>query len=300
EGLRGPQFDCAWADELAKWPKAKQAWDMLQFGLRLGDHPQQLVTTTPRSIKTLRDILDSPTTVLTKAATEANRANLASSFLQDIRRRYRNSRLERQELDGVLLESVDGAMWSHDQFKSSPKGADFDRVLVALDPSVSNGPNSDVCGICVVGIHQTGHPTEWTASVLADVSIKPDGPATWAEAVVNAYHDYDAHAVVAEVNQGGDLIVTMVQSIDATVPVEKVHARKSKSRRAEPVALLYDQGRVTHRSGLSDLEDQLCQMTRHGFKGQGSPDRVDALVWALTVGIVVPMQSGGRPGVRRL
>lgn len=300
EGLRGPQFDCAWADELAKWPKAEEAWDMLQFGLRLGDHPQQLVTTTPRSIQTLRNIIDSPSTVLTRASTEANRANLAESFLEDIRRRYKDSRLERQELDGVMLESVDGAIWSYDHFRAAPKGETFDRVLVAVDPSVSNGPNSDLCGICVVGIRQSGHPTEWTATVLADVSVKPDSPGRWAEAVVQAYYDYDAHEVVAEVNQGGDLIVTMVNAIDNTVPVKKVHARKSKSRRAEPVALLYDQGRVRHRTGLSELEDQLCLMTRHGFRGQGSPDRVDALVWALTVGIIVPMQEGGRPGVRRL
>ncbi|MGB1235067.1 MAG: DNA-packaging protein [Planktomarina sp.] len=300
DALRGPQFDCAWVDELAKWPNADRAWDMLQFGLRLGDHPQQLVTTTPQSIDLIHQIKDNPTSVVTQAPTEANRANLAESFLSDVRARYANSRLGRQELDGVLLSNVEGALWKTAMFKHTPAPAEFDRVLVAVDPPVTFTDRSDLCGISVVGIVQNGAPHDWTAHVLADRSFRPSSAADWARAAVNAAEHYDAQTIIAEVNQGGDMVIDTLRAIDPTVPIHKVHASKSKSNRASSVAVMYEQGKISHASGLADLEDQLCQMTGTGFKGSGSPDRVDALVWAITVGIVDPARSSKRPSVRGL
>lgn len=300
EALRGPQFDCAWVDELAKWPNAQEAWDMLQFCLRLGDHPQQLVTTTPKSVDTLKAILNSPNTVKTQAKTEANRANLADSFLDDVRARYANSRLARQELDGVLLDSIEGAMWSDNVFSHDPPDHTLDRVLVAVDPPATHGKASDLCGISVVGISQKGPANKWTAHVLADRSFKSSSPGDWARAVVQAYHQYDANSVIAETNQGGDMVLSVLRSIDGNLPVKKVHASRGKSLRAEPVAVLYEQGRVTHAAGLDELEDQLCQMTHTGFKGTGSPDRVDALVWALTAGICDHQTHGLSPSIKTL
>lgn len=300
EGLRGPQFDGAWVDELAKWPTAEKAWDMLQFGLRLGDTPQQIVTTTPRSVPILRDILDSPNTVVTHAKTESNRANLAASFLEDVRRRYGGTRLARQELDGVLLDAVEGALWKADYFRPSSGAGDYDTIFIAVDPPATHKVTSDLCGISVVGISQKGDPKDWTATVLADRSFKANTPGDWALRVVEAYHSYNATAVVAEVNQGGDMVTSILRAVDPLVPLQAVHASKSKAARAAPIALLYEQGKITHAPGLGDLEDQLCQITHHGFMGSGSPDRADALVWALTVGLLNPMRRAMRPSVRAL
>lgn len=283
ESLRGPQFDCAWIDELAKWKAADKTWDMLQFGLRLGENPRQLVTTTPRNVGVLKMILDQDTTVKTHAKTEANRANLAKSFLDDVRAKYAGTRLGRQELDGILLEQSEGALWNLAQFETRaiPVMADFNRVVVAVDPPVSHTETSDECGIVVVGAKTQGPPHSWTATVLADLSFKPKSPNDWAQTALQAMQDFEADRLVAEVNQGGDMVKTIIHSLNPLVPFRAVHASRGKAARAEPVAALYEQGRVDHVCDLDALEDQMCLMTTKGFKGSDSPDRVDALVWAI-------------------
>ncbi len=302
EALRGPQFDAAWCDELAKWPRAGEAWDMLQFALRLGTHPRQLVTTTPRAQATLKTILAAPSTVTTHAATEANRAWLAPSFLEEIRSRYRGTHLERQELDGTLVEDTEGALWpmallARARVDHVPA---LDRVVVAVDPAVSAGAGSDLCGIVVVGAVTQGPPADWRAYVLEDASVRASSPSAWAAAVLAAQARHGAERVVAEVNQGGDLVAEVLRQIDPLVPVRSVHATRGKAARAEPVAALYEQGRVFHAARLGALEDQMMQMTAQGYRGSGSPDRVDALVWAVQDLVLGPAAAWSRPGLRTL
>ncbi|MCB1339979.1 MAG: DNA-packaging protein [Pseudooceanicola sp.] len=300
DGLRGPQFDAAWADELAKWPNAEATWDMLQFALRLGDDPRSCVTTTPRGIALLRKLLDAPSTVSTHAPTEANRANLADSFLDEVRARYAGSRLGRQELDGELLTEIDGALWTaamleRGRVQSIPK---LDRIVVAVDPSVSANPGSDACGIVVAGAVMSGPPQTWQAYVIADCTVQGVGPVGWACAAIAAMDKYGAERLVAEVNQGGQLVEEVIRQVDPLVPYKSVHASRGKLARAEPVAALYEQGRVFHAPGLTELEDQMAQMTVRGFQGQGSPDRLDALVWALHELMIAPSASYRVPRVR--
>lgn len=302
DSLRGPQFDAAWVDELAKWKKAKESWDMLQFALRLGEHPQQVVTTTPRNVGVLKAILKNPSTVLTQAPTEANRAYLAASFLEEVRARYAGTRTAREELDGVLLEEAEGALWSTARLdagrKATPEG--LSRIVVAVDPPVTGHAGSDECGIIVAGVVAEGPPADWRAYVLEDASVRAASPADWARAAIAAMDRHGADRLVAEVNQGGDLVETVVRQVDPLVPFRAVRAARGKTARAEPVAALYDQGRVHHVSGFDALEDQMCRMTVAGFEGQGSPDRVDALVWALTDLMVEPAAKWRRPQVRSL
>ncbi|WP_170414666.1 DNA-packaging protein [Ruegeria atlantica] len=302
EGLRGPQFDAAWVDELAKWKKASETWDMLQFALRLGDQPRVCVTTTPRNVKVLKDLLASPSTAQTHAPTEANRANLAESFLEEVRARYAGTRLGRQELDGVLLSDAEGALWTGSMLEASrvEKVPELDRIVVALDPAVTAGADADACGIVVVGAQVKGPPEEWRAYVLADRTVQGVGPAGWAQAAIDAMDELGAERLVAEVNQGGQLVEEVVRQVDPLVPYRAVRASRGKVARAEPVAALYEQGRVSHVTGLDALEEQMCQMTAHGFEGQGSPDRVDALVWALHELVVGPAGVYRRPRVRSL
>ncbi|MEM9853387.1 MAG: terminase family protein [Pseudomonadota bacterium] len=300
EALRGPQFDCAWADEIAKWPKAEDAWSNLQFALRLGPSPRAVVTTTPRNSKVLRALMETPSTVKTQAPTEANRAYLASSFLEEVRARYANSRLGRQELDGVLLDEIDGALWSRETLENV--GIDIrpsvDRIVVAVDPAAS--VEGDACGIIVVGCQMEGPPVDWRAYVLADRSVERGTPLSWAQAACDAARDFDADRIVAEVNQGGAMVEAMIRQIDPMIAYSGVHATRGKAARAEPVAALYEQGRVRHVRGLTALEDQMAQMTVTGFQGKGSPDRVDALVWALSDAMLEPARRWKSPRVRGL
>jgi len=302
EALRGPQFDAAWADELAKWKKGQESWDMLQFALRLGQDPRVCVTTTPRNAPVLKRLLAAPSTVQTHAPTEANRANLAPSFLEEMRARYAGTRLGRQELDGVLLADIQGALWSTAALAAAQvaEPPPLDRVVVAVDPAVSAGKSSDACGIVVAGAVTQGRPQDWRAYVLADRTVQGAGPLAWAQAVIAARDAFDAERVVAEVNQGGALVETVLRQTDPLVPFRALHARKGKSARAEPAAALYEQGRVKHLPGLGDLEDQMCQMTPQGFQGSGSPDRLDALVWALHELIIAPAANLRLPQVRLL
>lgn len=300
DSLRGPQFDAAWVDELAKWPKAEQAWDQLQFGLRLGENPRQVVTTTPQNVGVLKDILKNPSTVMTHAPTEANRAYLAASFLQEVRTRYAGTTKGAQELDGLLIEDAEGALWTTAMLEAGriSEPPRLQRIVVAVDPPVTGHGRSDECGIVVVGAVTDGATQNWQAVVLADCSVKGASPDQWARAAIAAMDRFGADRLVAEVNQGGDLVEGVIRQIDPLVPYRAVRASKGKMARAEPVSALYEQGRVSHVRGLAALEAQMLQMTRHGYVGKGSPDRVDALVWALTDLIVEPAETYRRPQVR--
>ena len=302
ESLRGPQFDGAWVDELAKWKKGHDTWDMLQFALRLGDDPRVCVTTTPRNVGVLKDLLKMSSTVVTHAPTEANAANLATSFLEEVRIRYAGSRLSRQELDGILVEDAEGALWTGALLEGARVSTlpEMDRIVVAIDPATTSSEGSDACGIMVVGAVTRGPVQDWQAFVLEDASTTGLGPFQWAGHALAAMRRWDADRLVVEVNQGGDMIEALVRQIDPLVPFRKLHASRSKGARAEPVAALYEQGRVFHHGDLGDLEDQMCAMTAQGYAGKGSPDRLDALVWALHELIIAPSAKWQQPRVRAL
>lgn len=302
EALRGPQFDAAWCDELAKWKNARETWDQLQFGLRLGNDPRCVVTTTPRDVAVLRDILEMSSSVVTQAATEANRANLAAGFLEEVRARYSGTRLGRQELDGVLLGADEDAFWSYemlDGLRVDDPG-ELDRVVVAVDPPVTSGRDSDECGIVVVGVRQQGAPKDWTAVVLEDASVHGMKPTGWARAAVEARDRWSAERIVAEVNQGGEMVESVLRQVDPMVSYRGVHAARGKHARAEPVSALYELGKVQHLGTFEVLEDQMCRMDRFGYQGKGSPDRLDALVWALHEGVLEPRNHWKNPTIRSL
>lgn len=299
EGLRGPQFDTAWADELAKWRHARDAWDMLQFTLRLGDRPRQLVTTTPRDVAVLREILADPGTVVSHAGTAANRANLAPGFVERLEARYGGTRLGRQELEGELIDDVEGALWTRGLIDAGrrPAPGSFSRVVVAVDPPASTGAGADECGIIVAGVVAEGPARDWRAWVLADWSAQGLSPKRWAERAVAAYEEFRADRLVAEINQGGSMVEEVVRTVAPNVAFTGVNARVGKRARAEPVAALYEQGRVHHAEAFAELEDQMCSFVA----GRGpSPDRLDALVWALTELIVAAPVPRERPRVRLL
>ncbi|WP_152467041.1 DNA-packaging protein [Sulfitobacter sp. THAF37] len=302
EGLRGPQFDAAWVDELAKWKKAQDTWDQLQFALRLGDNPQVCVTTTPRNVPVLKRLLASPSTVTTHAPTQANAAHLAQSFLEEVMARYAGTRLGRQELDGVLLADAEGALWTSELLEvARVEGVpELDRIVVGLDPAASSGAGSDACGIVVAGAQTRGPVQDWRAYVLADATVQGATPTGWARAAISAMERFGADRLVAEVNQGGQMVGEVLRGVDPLVPLKTVHARRGKVARAEPVAALYEQGRVHHVRGLDPLEDEMCRMTARGYEGDGSPDRVDALVWALHDLMIAPAAKWRAPGVRSL
>jgi predicted phage terminase large subunit-like protein len=264
--LRGPQFDLAWADEVGAWANPADTWDMLMFGLRLGAHPKWLATTTPKPIKLLKELLarEGIDVVVTRGSTFENAANLAAPFLRAIENRYSGTRLGRQELEGLLLEDTPGALWKlsdieADRVQIAPT---LRRVIVAVDPAVSNNENSDETGIIVAGRADNGH-----AYVIADYSGKfsPEG---WAREAVNAYHRHHCDRLVAEVNQGGALVEATVRMVDANVSYRAVHASRGKAVRAEPVSALYEQHRVHHVGQLSILEDQMCAFTSDFDRGR--------------------------------
>ena len=274
ERLRGPQHDGAWADELGAW-KYEAAWDMLMLGLRLGADPRALVTTTPRPTKLVRSLLSDANTVTTRGSTYDNRDNLAPSYFASIITRYEGTRMGRQELMGELVDDVPGALWTLSlldglRVQAAP---DLARVIVAVDPAVTSGAESDETGIVVVGIGADGH-----GYVLADRSCRmsPDG---WARRAAQAYHEYEADRLIVEDNQGGEMVAFLLGTVDATVPIKRIRASRGKRLRAEPVAALYEQGRVHHVGVYPDLEDQMASFTGDGGEHD---DRVDAMVHALT------------------
>ena len=294
DSLRGPQFDAAWCDEIAKWREAEQVWDMLQFGLRLGQAPQVVVTTTPRPIALLQQLMDDPSSVVTRSVTHANAANLAPSFIAEMTRRYAGTILGRQELMGEIIADQAGALWRRDWIESARAKAapELARIVVALDPPVTSTASSDACGIVVAGLGPDGR-----AYVLADRTLQGREPHVWARAAIALYHDYKADRIVAETNQGGDLVVSVLRQFDEAVPVKKVHATRGKWLRAEPVAALYAEGRIAHVGTFDKLEDQMCCFGADGTSGGRSPDRLDALVWAITD---LMLSGGSRPGIRQL
>lgn len=302
ESLRGPQFDGIWADEAGKWHRARDAWDMLQFGLRLGDRPRACVTTTPRRVDVLSELLALETTVVTHAPTQANRANLAKSFLIEVEARYGGTSLGRQEIDGVMQSDVDGALWRSDQLDALRAFGlpQMTRVVVAIDPPGTSRKGADECGIVVAGVVMDGPVNAWRAYVIEDASIAAARPIDWAHAAVAAMERHGGDRLVAEVNQGGEMVEAVLRQVDPLIPYRSVHASKGKVARAEPVAALYEQGRVLHVRGLAALEDQMCQMTTGGFAGSGSPDRVDALVWALYDLMIEPAAKWRNPQIRGL
>jgi len=273
--LRGPQHAAAWCDELAAW-RYSDTWDQLQFGLRLGDSPRVIVTTTPRPTPLVRSIAAAPDTVLTRGATKDNRKNLAKGVVADLERRYAGTRLGRQELDGEILDDNPGALWKRSAIDSARmrEAPPLRRIVVGVDPAVSATAQSDETGIVVAGV---GFDGRWY--VLGDYSGRYS-PEQWASRVVAAYRDHKADRVVAEVNQGGDLVVGNLRTVDRNLPVATVHAKRGKALRAEPVSSLYEQGRVSHVGSLAALEDQMTAWDPSG--DEASPDRVDALVYALT------------------
>ena len=278
DALRGPQFDTAWCDEVAAWRRREETWDMLMFGLRLGDDPRCVVTTTPRPVPIVRDLLKDPGCITTRGSTFDNRANLAAPFFEQIVRRYEGTRLGRQELHAEVLDDVPGALWTFEVIERhrAAKGSDMVRVVVGVDPSGSDGESGDSQGIVVAGKGVDGR-----GYVLADASCRrsPDG---WGRRTVEAYDRWSADRVVAEQNFGGEMVRTVLRTQRMTLPVKLVTASRGKAVRAEPVAALYEQGRVSHVGVFGELENQMRMMTSNGFEGNGSSDRLDALVWALT------------------
>ncbi len=293
ESLRGPQFGAAWADELAKWRYADAAFDMLQFGLRLGDQPRQVITTTPRPSALIKRLLADPRTAVTRAPTRANAYNLAPAFLEAIVGRYSGTRLGRQELDGDLVEDRPDALWSRAlieavRIETAPA---LERIVVAVDPPASRGRNAAACGIVAAG--RAGE----TIYVLADDTVTGLTPTGWAQKAIALWRRLEADALVVEVNQGGDMVRSVIAEADSSVPVTAVHARRGKWLRAEPVAALYEQGKVKHAGAFPALEDELCDFGVDGLSSGRSPDRLDALVWAVTA---LSFGAKGGPRVRGL
>jgi phage terminase large subunit-like protein len=292
DSLRGPQFDAAWCDELAKWRRPDLAWDNLQFALRLGRWPQCVVTTTPRPLLLLKKILDDPATASTHSRTSDNATFLSPSFLAEMRRRYGETPIGRQELEGEIVEERMTGLWKRSQIDQGRMLArpELTRIVVAVDPPVTSTAGSDSCGIVVAGLG-----VDKRAYVIADRTVQGREPTTWAKAAVAAYHDHEADAIVVETNQGGDLLVQMFRSIDALVPVKKVYASRGKWVRAEPVSTLYAEGRVAHVGEFPELERQMCDFAADGLSHGKSPDRLDALVWAITE---LMLASRAAPGIR--
>lgn len=298
ESLRGPQFHFAWCDELAKWKHAQETFDMLQFGLRLGSDPRQLVTTTPRPVPVLKRLIADPSTHLVRMSTAANAGNLAPGFMAVLESRYGGTRLGRQEIAGELIEDRADALWKRADLEAcvTRSHAVLKRIVVAVDPPSGSGEGS-CCGIVVAGIEEKDVSAGGygRAVVLADCSVEGLSPAGWAQAVVKAYKRFAADRVVAEVNQGGEMVAAMLKSVDAGLPVTMVRASRGKFLRAEPVAALYEQGRVLHAGRFVGLEDQMCDFGPDGLSSGRSPDRLDALVWALTA---LVLEGQGVPRVR--
>ena len=290
ERLRGPQHDFAWCDELAAW-RYPEAWDMLMFGLRLGADPRAVVTTTPRPAKLIKALVADPKVAVTRGATAENRSNLAPAFLDQIVRRYEGTRLGRQELEAEILEDVPGALWGRGVIEAARVAGvpELARIVVAIDPAAGSGESSDETGIVVAGKDHDGR-----GYVLGDVSGRY-APTEWAKAAIAAWRGHRADRIVAEINNGGEMVEATLRMVDPAVPFTAVRAARGKVARAEPVAALYEQGRVHHLGAFPQLEDQMCAFSSHFDRAAAgySPDRVDALVWALTELLVEPMAGEG-------
>lgn len=278
ERLRGKQHKALWADEMAAW-RYQDAWDQAKLGLRLGPHPKAIITTTPRPVRNVTDLVKDSAAVVTRGTTYDNRANLAPTFFDEIIKRYEGTRLGRQELNAEILLDVPGALWTREMISHLPLSAApmMQRIVVAVDPSASSNDNSNECGIVVDGLGGDGR-----GYVIADRSGVMS-PREWATKAVAAYHEFQADCIVVEVNQGGDMVAAVIRSVDTNVPVKAVRASRGKYIRAEPISALYARGAVSHLESFEALEDQMCTYTPD-FDRQlyGSPDRLDAHVWGMT------------------
>jgi phage terminase large subunit-like protein len=281
DSMRGPQFDGAWGDEFAAWTNPQAVLDTLRPAMRVGENPQMVLSTTPRPVPAVKALLADPNCYVSRSSTRDNAANLSRGFVEDLEGRWAGSIWARQELNGEMIEDPQGALWSRSDIIDARGHADMpplDRIVVAVDPPISLGPDADTCGIIVAGAGGEGHDRR--AVILADYSVQGVGPHAWSDAAARAYALFKANLIVAEANQGGEMVRAILALAAPNAPIRLVHASAGKRARAEPVALLYAQGRVSHNAHFRDLEDQMCSFGAPGFTG--SPDRVDALVWALT------------------
>lgn len=283
--LRGPQHHAAWVDELAKFRYMQATWDQLMFGLRLGIHPKVLVTTTPQPKPLIKALVADKNTFVTRGSTLDNKANLAESTVRNLYDRYAGTRLGRQELEGEILGDIPGALWNLDGISQSrifEEPTDLERIIVAVDPAASSNEGSNENGIVVVGMarDKDGYARGY---VLEDASLRGT-PEEWGRKAVQMYRKYSADRIVAEKNNGGEMVEHVLKSVDRSVPVRLVHASRGKYVRAEPISALYEQGRIHHVGEHKELEDQMCSFSIDNIRNEntGSPDRVDALVWGLT------------------
>ncbi len=309
ESLRGPQHSHGWADEIGKWPHGVLAWDNLAMGMRLGStrpggmrrgaRPRIVATTTPRPVPLVVRLAADPAVVVTRGRTQDNASALPTAFLDEMARGFAGTRLGRQELDGELLLDVAGALWTRallEACRHAGAAPALVRVVVAVDPPASAG--GDACGIVVAGLDASG-VGGGTAYVLEDASIEGASPEQWARRVAATAQRWGADRVIAEANNGGEMVGAVLRAAEIALPVRLVHAARGKSARAEPVAALYEAGRVRHVGLFAALEDQLCGMTVNGrYEGPGrSPDRADALVWGLTD---ISLSRAGNAAIRFL
>jgi len=285
--LRGPQFDCAWIDELAKFHTADQVWDQLNFALRLGTHPRIIITTTPRPTALLKDmILNEYSWVhITRGSTYDNQANLSSEFIATMKEQYHNTTLGQQELLGQMIMDEEHALWKRANIHqiSNQNLPHLRKIIIGVDPAATSHKKSDETGIVITGIDENGH-----GYVLKDLSGRYS-PNQWAQIAIDAYHQYKADLIIAETNKGGDMVETILKTINPNIRFKGVHASVGKKARAQPVAALYEQNKVSHLEGLEILEDQMCLYVPH--QTQKSPDRLDALVWSLSELMLKPRQS---------
>ncbi len=290
DALRGPQFHAAWCDELCKWRYADKCWNMLQFALRLGNNPRQMITTTPRPMPLLKRLMDDPNCITTRASSYENRANLAQSFFSQIIKRYEGTRLGRQELNAEIIDDDPNALWSRDLIETHrvSEAPSIIRAVIAVDPPTSAGENADECGILAAGLDETGD-----AYILGDYSARSLSPTQWAKRAVKACRRHRANTIVAEINQGGDMVENVIRQVAPNIAFRPVRAHRGKRLRAEPVAALYERGKVHHVGAFPKLEDQLCAFT--GDPKEKSPDRLDALVWAVSA-----LMLGGRSGIAKM
>jgi phage terminase large subunit-like protein len=294
ESLRGPQFDAAWADEMCFWSYADETLDTLEHAMRLGERPQLMVTTTPRPTKALKRLLAASDTALSQASTWDNAKHLAAGFIDALRRGWVGSARQRQEVLGEMVDNIEGALWKRADIEAARtrEHGEFDRIVVAVDPPAGSGPNAAHCGI--VAAAAWGEGWERSAMVLADASLQGAAPNAWANQAASLARSLGAHAIVAEANNGGDMVRAVLQAAAPEIFVRLVRASEGKRARAEPIATFYAQGRVKHAAAFPALEDEMCSFGAEDFKH--SPDRLDALVWALTD----LLMNGAQPRLRLL
>ncbi|MEO1322068.1 MAG: terminase family protein [Pseudomonadota bacterium] len=296
ESLRGPQFDVAWCDEIGVWPRGETVWNNLQFGLRLGDAPRCIATTTPRPVPLVRRLMGGEA-VVTHGTTRDNAAFLAPGFVDAIEAAYEGTALARQELGGELLEDLEGALWKRsviDANRAANPPDRLDDLIIAIDPPTTSHTHSDACGIIAAGAC-AGLGNVVRGYVLADATTQGFAPSDWAARAVSLAEEVGASRIVVEANQGGEMLRTVLSSVGCAVPIELVHARLGKRARAVPVAALYAQDRISHIGEFNALEDEMCRFGTDGFVG--SPDRVDALVWAIST---LMLNRLGTPRIRAI